>query len=563
MKIRDYIEFGAEKLANNAFRTMLGMLLSLVAFIVMVIGLFYYYSGNVGSFLADMSFDVEADKVGVVVVNANEASIEEDQNEARFYKRISELQEITGFGGGYEGCITDIASPELIAEQSNFVGQNLNGLNCVIVNNKLGAKLSSIKLKSGKYPDEIELSEGEELIYLGADFSDTYVGKKYGKYVIGGILKPGALWFSCEIYSNYVVEPEDFTVELNDKALVIKQVSPIINVNYFTVAKHKDLNTIIASIEKIAKEECVDVDVMTMKTFLKDRTERNSEIAKKILVITCIIMLYVIFSFVCQQLISLIYDKSILGIYYSNGMNLNNQLRILLSENVLKFIPVYILAVITLFVFMYTNGDYESISYFAGSVAFRIFGSACLAALVISVATVILISVVPSVWLLKQSPVSLIRDNKNHFSDKTKLLMILCFIISFAIVFMIPYIDGSDSSIITNGMYLTSIFAVCNCYYVSKLWILKKRREIAIREVCGERKGHIIYSFVKMFFFVAIVSLSVAFVLTRLFIEIYHMEQCGIAWIVYLAIMFMLMVPMFGLISSILRTSSINEIRDL
>ncbi|MBR6223964.1 MAG: hypothetical protein IKQ71_11080 [Lachnospiraceae bacterium] len=67
MKIRDYIEFGAEKLANNAFRTMLGMLLSLIAFIVMVIGLFYYYSGNVGSFLADMFFDVEAGKMSCSV----------------------------------------------------------------------------------------------------------------------------------------------------------------------------------------------------------------------------------------------------------------------------------------------------------------------------------------------------------------------------------------------------------------------------------------------------------------------------------------------------------------
>lgn len=333
------------------------------AFAILMYGLYIILNGVCVWVFADKAFDASIEKIGVMIVESNDLSEEEEKIENEFYHQISEINEITGFGGGYIVNIKDFPL-DIINDQNKLLKTSGEGFSGFLINNSEGTRICKFNLKKGRLPDEIVVDKDKDLVYLGSEYSEDYIGRDYGNYVIGGILAPNSIWFNNELLDNSLNEVNNYAVCLDDKAIIIKQVNSIININYFKLCDDCKMEDVANKIKDIAGKKNIAVRVVSGVDFLQEKQTSNISFSKPIIGMGALAFLFVVLSLLIQEIYVFNKSRHEIEILVANGLSDRNLCKLLKYEMLISLIPGFVLACVFFVEYIYVNGVYTGLLQF-------------------------------------------------------------------------------------------------------------------------------------------------------------------------------------------------------
>ena len=337
-----------------------------------------------------------------------------------FWEDISKVDGIAGFSSGdvYDYPVDGIEKFGNQQKKLNPEYVKKTGYVPWFVMNTSGVNVCNFNLQEGKFPEEWQLQENEELIYLGGNFENVTVGEKIESqseeitYVVGGILKKGSNWIYDDVYRFESIQDSHYVQCLDN---MVVEMSPVLMSGRLTYCVNKGykIEDVESKLLDVAEKNGVVIKLARLEDVLDENEYQFSIILNVIRLLTMIIILTSIFVLERTQYSEVVNDTEYFGIFYANGASSRDLTAILVGENLLKLALSFVLAVligyyILRFEWQMFQPDIEQWNT-AKSVYF---GQAVAPSFLMGVGMVSLCTIKSIRWLKKKKPMELLKDYK-------------------------------------------------------------------------------------------------------------------------------------------------------
>ncbi len=477
IKGSELLKISTRRLLRFPINALITIFLTLLLFFVATEGLSSYYREKSEYDRADKAFRFGIDHAGVII---NESGNPINDN---LMEKLTGITGVDGIGAVSISALNDTDLTELVNEQNQVQKEKNSVLKCLMISGKRGARLFNInnRVATGVAPDDTHLDKGEDVIYLGWNYSNYLVGERLGKYYIGGVLLPTSFGFVG-----------DKSILLDNTAIVITQDMSTSDICFFTVIDNEynsyDIEEITDKIKTEARLCAENIRVISMKEYLDHKLSEHNVTVKKLRWLCIGLMPYIVFVLLLQQMIDMNENKKEIGVMYDCGMKPSEFMRIILDQNILKILPSEMIAVALFWIRIYKGNHYSSAIRFDESIDYKIAVHVTASATFFMVGMIFLTSVVPIIWVYLHKPSDFLKDIKGIGMPGIEESLFV------SIAWLIPILlAGSEILKASDDMFIkvivmTVIFAISNSIYLTHIWIKEKNTEVKVRRDLGQSK---------------------------------------------------------------------------
>ncbi len=414
MNLRTIYKYASGRTMHRFLLYFLTILLCSVMFLLLLASWFSWRYVRHERYACDQCLNGGNRQCGMLMIES------ENGFDPDFLEEISQMDEIVGFTSGdvHDFPVDEIEKygeqqkkmdPEYV-ENTGFVPWFLM--------NTSGIDVCQFNLREGMRPEEWQLQENEELIYLGGNFEDVTVGEKFESkrepvtYVVGGILEKGTNWIYDDVYIFETVQDSHYVQCLDN--MVVELVPYWVSGRCtYCVKKGYKMEDAESKLLEVAEKHGVVIKLARLEDVLDENEYQFSIILNVIRLLTVIIIVTSMIVLERTQYSEMVNDTEYFGIFYANGASTRDLTAILVGENLLKVAVSFTLAV----VFGYFILRFEWQMFQPGIDQWNTaksvyFGQAVLPSLLIGVGLVALCTMKSIHWLKQKKPMELLKDYK-------------------------------------------------------------------------------------------------------------------------------------------------------
>lgn len=267
-------------------------------------------------------------------------------------------------------------------------------------------------LMEGEKPEGSLIDDYTKLVYLGYKYKDVVnvgdiIEDKISedityRYIISGIIEKGELIADDEMGQEGPGKIQG-SYSLDYGVIQIGNLNS--STSYFVVDESHDINSIIDEIYELSEGSEGVLNAGTMEKILSYNKNFQKQLKEYILELSLVIALTAFVIIVCSQVISILSESKIYGIWYSNGATTSELLKALLFENIIKVTVAIILSVPCAYCLMCRLTSFGA----DRGISYEIFASTILVEMVvIGYGLAILSSIIPMIIFAKKTPVSML-----------------------------------------------------------------------------------------------------------------------------------------------------------
>lgn len=277
--------------------------------------------------------------------------------------------------------------------------------------------LFNLSLSAGETPDKVINNQEYTLLYLGSEYKDYYdvgtiltdkTNKNAEKYIVAGILEQGNT-----IATEYLNMIDKFTISSAyplDYAVISVYPDFSSTSTCFSVKEGYRFSEAEAAILQWAKEKNISLTVSNVDASLTTVEQSLKPINRYMEQIIVVVVLSICIVLTCFQSMNILMRQSEYGILYANGVTTRDVVFMILFENSLKLFVS--------FIFMFPLALYLSKTSFQASygdsyvIRTILLTSVCPKLLLLVIGIIVVSSIIPIHFIIKQETVTLIGGNR-------------------------------------------------------------------------------------------------------------------------------------------------------
>lgn len=414
MNLRTIWKYSFHRASQRLLVCFLTIMLTYVMFLLLLVSWFMWGYIQKEQQLCDDCLSGGMESCGMILFESG------DMFNPDFLSELMSMEELVGFTGGGV-CEMSVNEIEKYSEQQKTLNSECyenSGYVPWFYMNESGTEVCQFQLREGKYPDEWELEDDEQLIYFGGNFQNVTIGEKFESqwmpvtYVVGGVLETGSNWICDEIYIYESILDAHY-VQCLDNMIVCLEPQMVSGRNTYCIKKGYSMEEVEDKLLEVATKYDVGIALARLNDVVKENNYQISFVAKLLRLMTVLIIITALIVLERTQYSELINDTEYFGIFLANGASMRDVSVILLGENLIKVAISFVLAAVSGYfmlklqwkLFQFGANQWET----AGTVYVW---QAILPSLVIGAGIVVFATIRAIRWLKKKNPAELLRDYK-------------------------------------------------------------------------------------------------------------------------------------------------------
>lgn len=418
MHLRMIYKYSVNRSLHKLLIFMATICLCIVLFGLLLVSLFAWNYVSWGRKSCDKCLNGGIKQTGLIELDID---WEKESNTCdSFVKEALQMKEINSIGSHTIGGNNYSSLSELIERQNQLEGTDDTNFWMLYLNQE-ATSMCHMDLQKGKLPEEYEMTEEVELLYLGSNYADVPIGTTYeikeegtvtDCYYVAGILREGTKWISEDVYLEDSILDARYIENLDNLAIFVEKDIGSFRLTY-TVMKGNSIKEAETKLRDLAEKYGLKMQFATLEDVFMEKEAQQAYVFVTIKKMIVIILLTAFVLLLCTQLTEILDDMQYFGIFYANGASTRDLMFILLGENVIKIIISYGLAVV---------GVYYGIKYIwsiyqpgvenwekAMNIFFR---QTLIPTFFLGSALTLLVTLIPILWVKRKSPTEMLRGYK-------------------------------------------------------------------------------------------------------------------------------------------------------
>lgn len=414
MNLRTIWKYSFNRASHRLLVCFLTMMLTYIMFLLLLVSWFMWGYIQKEQQLCDNCLSEGMESCGMILFESG------DMFNPDFLSELMNVEGLVGFTSGNVGEMP-INEVEKYSEQQKALNLEYNeNTGCApwFFMNQFGIEVCQFNLSKGKYPDEWELEDDEQLIYFGGNFQNITIGEKIESkqmsvtYVVGGVLETGSNWICDEIYIYESILDAQY-VQCLDNMIVCLEPQMVSGRNTYCIKNGYSMEEVEDRLFEVASKYDVGIVLARLNDVVKENNYQLSYVTNLVRLLTLLVIITSLIVLERTQYSEMINDTEYFGIFLANGASMRDLSVILLGENLIKVGISFVLAAFS--------------GYFMLKLQWQLFQSemnqwkttgsvyvwrAILPSMVIGAGIVVFVTIRAIRWLKKKNPAELLRDYK-------------------------------------------------------------------------------------------------------------------------------------------------------